>query len=207
MLTALARLADTACVVVAQDRATQRRREPIGPGALRQVRRCIALASELRLPLVTVIDTPGAALSREAEEGGLAGEIARCLSDLLRLPSPTVSLLLGEGAGGAALALLPADRVVAAEHSWLAPLPPEGASAILHGGDISFAPELAAAQGVAVARLQEAGVVDLIVPESPDVATFSRDLVRAVSAALAEAADEPWSLRAPRRAQRYRRGQ
>ena len=84
--------------------------------------------SELGLPLVTVIDTPGAALSAEAEDGGLAGEIARCLADLVTLDAPTLCLMLGEGNGGGALALLPADRVVAAQHAWLSPLPPEGAS-------------------------------------------------------------------------------
>ena len=51
---------------------------------------------------------------------------------MVTLPVPTVCLLLGEGAGGGALALLPADRVVAAQHGWVAPLPPEGASEILY---------------------------------------------------------------------------
>ena len=55
------------------------------------------LAEELRLPLVTLIDTPGAALSQEAEEGGLAGEIARCLQDLVMLKAPTLAVLLGPG--------------------------------------------------------------------------------------------------------------
>jgi acyl-CoA carboxylase subunit beta len=64
------------------------------------------LAAELQLPLVTVIDTPGAALSKEAEEGGLAGEIARCLADLVTIDAPTVSVLLGQGTGGGALALV-----------------------------------------------------------------------------------------------------
>ena len=81
---------------------------------------------------MTVVDTAGASLSREAEEGGLAGEIARCLTDLVTLPAPTLCLLLGEGAGGGALAFLPTDRVVAAQHAWLSPLPPEGASAVLY---------------------------------------------------------------------------
>src|SRR3712207_9115504 len=75
--------------------------------------------------LVTLIDTPGAALSREAEEGGLAGEIARCLEDLVMLGAPTIAVLLGQGTGGGALALVPADRVIAAANGWLGPLPPE----------------------------------------------------------------------------------
>ncbi|MEJ7757439.1 MAG: carboxyl transferase domain-containing protein [Nocardioidaceae bacterium] len=103
---------------------------PLGPGALREARRGMHLADELNLPLVTVIDTPGAALSVEAEEGGLAGEIARCLADMVMLQAPTLTVMMGQGTGGGALALLPADRVVAAQHGWLSPLPPEGASAI-----------------------------------------------------------------------------
>ena len=127
------------------------------------------LADELKLPLVTVIDTSGAALSREAEEGGLAGEIARSLQDLVLLDAPTVCLLLGEGAGGGALALLPADRVVCAQHAWLSPLPPEGASAIIHR-TTERAPEMAEAQGVRSLDLLRAGIVDRVVAEHPDAA-------------------------------------
>ena len=119
----------------------------MGPEALREARRGMRLASELGLPLVTVIDTQGAALSAEAENGGLAGEIARCLSDLVTLDAPTLCLMLGEGNGGGALAFLPADRVIAAQHAWLSPLPPEGASAIVHR-DLDHAPEMARAQQV-----------------------------------------------------------
>ena len=127
------------------------------------------LAVELGLPLVTVIDTPGAALSPEAEQGGLAGEIARCLSDLATLQAPTLCLMLGEGNGGGALAFLPADRVVAAQHAWLSPLPPEGASAIVHR-DTEHAPEMARAQHVRSLDLRDRGVVDRIVAEHPDAA-------------------------------------
>ena len=68
------------------------------------------LAEELRLPLVTVVDTPGAELSQAAEEGAMAGEIARCIATLSTLTVPTVSVILGQGCGGGALALLPAQR-------------------------------------------------------------------------------------------------
>ena len=165
----LARFGGVPCVVVGQDRRLQRSHAPLGPGALRAARRAMHLAEELKLPLVTVIDTPGAALSQTAEEGGLASEIAHCLADLVTHTSPTLSVLLGEGTGGGALALLPADRTLAAEHAWLSPLPPEGASAIVHR-DIEHAPELAEQQGVASARLRANGIVDRIVAELPDAA-------------------------------------
>ncbi len=162
LILALARIGGYPCVVIGQDR----RQPPPGPAALRLARRGIRLAAGLRLPLVTVIDTPGAELSPAAEEDGLAGEIAGCLADLITHPGPTVSVLLGQGTGGAALALLPADRTLAAEHAWLAPLAPEGASAIVYR-DNRHAAELAARQGIRAADLAALGLVDAVIPEAP----------------------------------------
>lgn len=141
------------------------------------------LSLELGLPLVTVIDTPGAALSKDAEEGGLAGEIARCLAELVMLPTPTVSLIMGEGTGGGALALLPADRTLAAEHAWLSPLPPEGASAIVHR-DTDHAAEMAEAQGVGSAALLANGIINWIVPEHPDAQAEAAAFCRRAGATL-----------------------
>ncbi|MFF5211546.1 carboxyl transferase domain-containing protein [Streptosporangium sp. NPDC000396] len=180
---ALARFGAAPAVVLGQDRSRQRRVAPIGPAALRVARRGMRLASELGLPLVTVIDTSGAALSKAAEEGGLAAEIARSLADLVMLDAPTVCLLLGEGAGGAALALLPADRVLCAQHAWLSPLPPEGASALLYRS-VDFAPEIASAQGVKSTDLKRDGVVDRIIPERPDAAYEPEAFCRRVAGAL-----------------------
>jgi acetyl-CoA carboxylase carboxyl transferase beta subunit len=183
LILAMAKFGSAPCVVVGQDRLFPREGRPLGPGSLREARRGMSLAAEMGLPLLTIIDTPGAALSREAEEGGLAGEIARCLADMVTLPVPTVCLLLGECAGGGALALLPADRVVAAQHGWVAPLPPEGASEILYR-TIERAPELAAAQGVRSADLAATGIVDRIVPERPDAAEELREFLTRLSTAL-----------------------
>lgn len=183
LLLALTRFGGLPCVLLGQDRAGQTAEEPLGPGALRQARRGMRLAADLGLPLVTVIDTAGAALSREAEDGGLAGEIARCIAEMIGLEVPTVSLLLGQGTGGGALALVPADRVLAAAHGWLSPLPPEGASAILHH-TISKAAQMAAEQGVRSADLHRAGIVDHVIPEYPDAATEPVDFCIRVGAAL-----------------------
>jgi acetyl-CoA carboxylase carboxyl transferase subunit beta len=169
LLLALARFGGAPCVVLGQDRRGQSLSAPLGPAALREARRGMHLAAELRLPLVTLIDTPGAALSKEAEEGGLAAEIARCLQDLVMLGAPTLAVLLGQGTGGGALALVPADRVLAAANGWLGPLPPEGASAIVHR-DVDHAGEMAQAQGVRATDLWRAGIVDRVVPERPDAA-------------------------------------
>jgi acetyl-CoA carboxylase carboxyl transferase subunit beta len=166
MLVAFARLDGVPCVVVGQDRTTQTPEHPMGPAALREARRGMRLAQELGLPLVSIIDTPGAELSPEAEEGSIAGEIARCIATMSTLTVPAVSVLLGQGCGGGALALLPADVVVATENAWLSPLPPEGASAIVHG-DVDHAAEMAAQQRVSALDLQETGTVHHVVPE-PD---------------------------------------
>ncbi|TQM28888.1 acetyl-coenzyme A carboxylase carboxyl transferase subunits beta/alpha [Nocardia bhagyanarayanae] len=204
---ALARFRGQPCVVFGHDRAG-RLGETMGPAALREARRSMALAEELRLPLVLVIDTVGAALSKEAEERGLAPEIARCISDLVTLDTPTVSVLLGQGTGGGALALLPADRVLAATHGWLAPLPPEGASAIVFR-DTEHAPELAAAQRISAPALLADGIVDRIVPERPDAADepvdFARRMVAAIGEELSRLRDLPLHDLERARHQRYRR--
>ncbi|MGN6161302.1 MAG: carboxyl transferase domain-containing protein [Marmoricola sp.] len=184
LLIALARFGDAPCVFLGQDRRGQSAEHPMGPGALREARRGMRLAVELGLPLVTVIDTPGAALSADAEEGGLAGEIARCLADLVSLPAPTLCLMLGEGNGGGALALMPADRIIAAENAWLSPLPPEGASAIVYR-DTEHAAEMARAQRVRSADLLEAGVVDRIIAEEQDAADDPEAFCRRVGEVLA----------------------
>ncbi|MEU6696394.1 carboxyl transferase domain-containing protein [Pseudonocardia sp. NPDC046786] len=176
----LARLGDTGCVLVGQDRAALR---PPGPADLRVAQRGMQLARELRLPLVTVVDTVGGELSPAAENGGLAGEIARCLATMTRLPVPTVSVLLGRGTGGVALALLPADRVLAAGHGWLAPLPPEGASAIVHGTP-DRAVEVAGTQRVTAGELAALDAVDRIVAEVPDAADEPIRFVRRLAGVI-----------------------
>jgi acyl-CoA carboxylase subunit beta len=185
MLVALTRLDGQPCVLVGQDRARQSAVTPMGPGALREARRAMRLAEELGMPLVTVIDTPGAELSPHAEEGAIAGEIARCIATLTTMTVPTVSIVLGQGCGGGALALLPAREVIAAENAWLSPLPPEGASAIVHG-DVSHAAEMAELQQVGVLDLAARGIVSRVVPEpaDDDAAAFALAVVAECAAAL-----------------------
>ena len=205
LLLAFAGFGGASCVLLGQDRGGQESDRPLGPDALRQARRGMRLADELGLPLVTVIDTPGAALTVEAEEGGLAGEIARSLADLVAVSAPTVALLLGQGSGGGALALAAADRVLAAEHAWLSPLSPEGASSIVHR-DTEHAAEMARQQGIGAVELAEQGIVDLVVAERPDAAEERDAFCRRVGRAL------EWELRslarldpAERLAQRHAR--
>ncbi|WP_033217443.1 carboxyl transferase domain-containing protein [Kitasatospora phosalacinea] len=192
-------------MVVAQQRpGPDRLPLPFTAADLRAVRRQAQLAEELGMPLLTVVDTTGAELSIEAELDGVALEIAHCLTTLVGLRTPVLAVLLGQGSGGGALALLPADRVIAAQHAWLAPLPPEGASAIVHR-DGEHAPQLARAQGITATELTATGLVDLVVPESADPADLRERLAAAVTTALAELAELPDAERLAARAARNRR--
>ena len=120
------------------------------------------------------------------------------------LPVPTVSVLLGQGAGAAALARLPADRVLAAQHAWLAPLAPEGASAIVYR-DPGHAAELAARQRIRSADLAADGIVDLVVPEPRgDGERLCRDLGGALYRALRDLAHQDDDTRLAARLRRYR---
>ncbi|MER7705360.1 carboxyl transferase domain-containing protein [Kitasatospora sp. NPDC097605] len=208
LIRALAVLDGQPAVVVGQQRRAGARERPFTTADLRAVRRTARVAEQLGLPLVTVVDTAGAELSVQAELDGVAIEIAHCLTTLLALRTPVLAVLLGQGSGGGALALLPADRVLAAANAWLAPLPPEGASAIVHR-DGGHAPDLARSQGIGAHALAEVGLVDTVVPELPDAAdepaAFCARLGAAVASALAELTATPEPTRRTARATRHRR--
>ncbi|SRX93799.1 Putative acetyl-coenzyme A carboxylase carboxyl transferase (subunit beta) AccD3 (accase beta chain) [Mycobacterium tuberculosis H37Rv] [Mycobacterium shimoidei] len=205
MLLALARFGGQPAVVLGQQRVFG---GVVGPAALREARRGMALAAGLRIPLALIIDTAGPALSEAAEQEGLAGEIARCLAELVTLDTPTVSILLGQGSGGPALAMVPADRVLAALHGWLAPLPPEGASALIFR-DTDHAAELAASQGTRSRDLRASGIVDVVVPEHPDAADepieFAKRMSRTIARELHSLQATPANQRLAARLDRYRR--
>jgi acetyl-CoA carboxylase carboxyl transferase subunit beta len=124
----------------------------------------------------------------------------------MELPSPTVSVILGEGSGGGALASLPADVVLCARHGWLAPLPPEGAAEILHH-DPARAAEVSAGLGIAATSLRDTGVVDRIIPEFEDAAdeprAFCERVGHEIQWALATLSDSTPSQRLPKRLRRY----
>jgi acetyl-CoA carboxylase carboxyl transferase subunit beta len=198
LILALARIGGRPCVLAGQDRTVL----PHGPDMLRTAQRGMRLAADLRLPLVTIIDTPGGELSPSAEQDGLAREIARTLVALITLPVPTISVLLGQGTGGAALALLPADRVLAAQHGWLSPLAPEGASVIVYR-DTTHAAEVAARQGIRADDLAIAGAVDRVVTEtSPH--QLLHELGRALQAELGSLAVRDDDSRLASRRRKYR---
>ncbi len=161
----------------------------------------------LQLPVVTIVDTPGAEMSPAAEQGGLARAIAHVLADMSEVEPPTLAVLLGEGGSGGALALLVADRVICAQHASLSPIAPEGASAILYR-TTERAPELATAQGIGSTDLRRWGIVDRIVEERPradeEPRSFLERLASCVEVELRTLLAEPTSLRLKMRQERYR---
>lgn len=136
-----------------------------GVAGLRLARRGLRIANRLGIAVMTVIDTAGALISGEQETAGLAGEIAASIDDLLGLDPPSTAILAGQGSGGAAMAWLAADRVVAIAAGWLAPIAPEAASAIAHRV-LDHAAEMANLQRVGAVELLEAGLIDAVVPEN-----------------------------------------
>jgi acetyl-CoA carboxylase alpha subunit len=189
-LAGVGRIEGLGCVIVGFDRTAQADGSLVGPADLRLARRAMALAERWALPLVTVVDTQGGELSAAAERGALAGEIARCLADMSQVRAPTLSVLLGGGAGGVALALLPADRVLAVSDGWVTPLPPEGASLIRHR-TTDRAADMADSQRITAVQLADAGAVDRVIdPPTPDMAAVAA----AISEELSRLAARPVDL-------------
>jgi len=101
------------------------------PEGYRKAMRCMKLAEKFSLPVVTMIDTPGAYPGIGAEERGQAEAIAVNLRDMARLKTPIISVVVGEGGSGGALGIGVADRMAMLEYAWYSVISPEGCAAIL----------------------------------------------------------------------------
>ena len=134
------------------------------PEGYRKAIRLMELAGRFGLPVVTLVDTSGAFPGVEAEERGQAEAIARSTEACLSLPVPMVSVIVGEGGSGGAVALASAERVLMLEHSVYSVISPEGASSILWRTP-EKAPDAAEAMKVTAQHLERLGVIDRIVPE------------------------------------------
>jgi acetyl-CoA carboxylase alpha subunit len=174
---ALATVAGRRCVVVATDRYSNGGRP--GPDGFRLVQRAVGLAGRIGLPVVTLVDTPGADPSPEAEADGLAREIARTFATLAACPTPIVSVCVGEGGSGGALALSYADRLLMNEHAIFSVIAPEGAAAILER-DATQAPAVAELLKLTSGDMRSLGIVDGVIGEGQE----------ALDDAVAEALDQ-----------------
>jgi acetyl-CoA carboxylase carboxyl transferase subunit alpha len=134
------------------------------PEGYRKALRLMKMAEKFRRPILTFIDTPGAYPGIGAEERGQAEAIARNLLVMSRLTVPIVSVVIGEGGSGGALALAVSDRVLMLEHSVYSVISPEGCAAILWD-DPAKIPDAAASLKMTAQDLLELGVIDDIIPE------------------------------------------
>jgi acetyl-CoA carboxylase carboxyl transferase beta subunit/acetyl-CoA carboxylase carboxyl transferase alpha subunit len=136
------------------------------PEGYRKGMRLMRYAARFGLPLVTIVDTPGAYPGIGAEERGQSNAIAESIMLMSRLPVPTIAVVTGEGGSGGALALATSDRVMMMENAYYSVISPEGCSTILFK-DASAAPRAAKALRITSPDLLRLGVMDAVVPE-PD---------------------------------------
>jgi acyl-CoA carboxylase subunit beta len=197
---AVARLDGRTVVVVGFDRrarAPGERRLVGQPSAAgyRKLCRAARLARRHGLPLVSLIDTPGADPSPASERSGVAGAIAETFVQVLDVPAPTVGLVVGEGGSGGALALGCTDRLVMQDDAVFAVIAPEGAASILHR-DAGRAEEVAPRLRPTAADLRHLGIADRVAPGPTTIGTERATVaLRAeLTAAIAELDADPGRL-------------
>jgi acetyl-CoA carboxylase carboxyl transferase subunit alpha len=134
------------------------------PEGYRKAVRLARLAEKFGFPVVTLVDTGGAYPGKDAEEGGQAGAIARSIEAFANLAVPTVTVIIGEGGSGGALALAVADRVLMLENSIYSVISPEGCAALVWR-DAAEASRAAEALRLTARDLLELGLVDQVIPE------------------------------------------
>jgi acetyl-CoA carboxylase carboxyl transferase subunit alpha len=178
------------------------------PQGYRKALRIMGIAGRLHLPLVTLIDTPGAYPGVEAEVQNIAGAIAECIAGMLALPVPTVAVIVGEGGSGGAIALAAADRLLMLENATYSVISPEGAATILWK-DAAAAPQAAQALKLTAPHLARLGVVDEVIPEPPggahlDPAATAQAVREAILRHLAEVGALPLEELPKLRYKRYR---
>jgi len=134
------------------------------PEGYRKAQRLMSMADRFRLPVITLVDTPGAYPGVGAEERGQAEAIASCIETCLKIDVPLVSAIIGEGGSGGAIALAAGDRVVMLEHSVYSVISPEGCASILWRSR-DYSEQAAEALKLTAQDLIKLGVIDEVVPE------------------------------------------
>lgn len=148
------------------------------PEGYRKALRIMQMAERFSLPVITFMDTPGAYPGIGAEERGQSEAIARNLLVMSELRTQIISVVIGEGGSGGALAIGVTDRLMILEYSTYSVISPEGCASILWKS-ADKASEAAEVMGITAARLQEAGVVDEIIEEPVGGAHRDYDVVSA----------------------------
>ena len=146
------------------------------PEGYRKVLRLMTLADRFNLPIINIIDTAGAYPGIESEERGQAEAIARCIEKSFSVKSPMISVIIGEGGSGGAVALATTDYVLMLEYSIYSVISPEGCASILWKDD-SKAPVAASIQHITAQQLYELKVIDEIIKEPLGGAHRNKSLV------------------------------
>ncbi len=199
ILGGLARMGDRRMVVMGHEKGhdtASRLHHNFGmgkPEGYRKAIRLMDLADRFGLPVLSLVDTSGAFPGVEAEERGQAEAIARSTERGLELGVPFVSVIVGEGGSGGAIALAAADRVLMLEHAVYAVISPEGCASILWR-TADKAPDAAAAMKTTAQDLKALGVIDAIIPEPVggahrDPAATIASIAQAVSTAFDDIGD------------------
>lgn len=135
------------------------------PEGYRKAIRLMELAGQFNLPIISFVDTPGAYPGVGAEERGQAEAIARSIAACLKAPVPFLSIIVGEGGSGGAIALAAADRVAMLEHSIYSVISPEGCASILWRDATDKAKVAAQVLRLTADDLKNLSVIDMIIPE------------------------------------------
>lgn len=185
----LARFDDQPVMVIGQEKGhdTKSRLERnfgmARPEGYRKAVRLMEMADKFGIPVITLIDTPGAYPGKGAEERGQSEAIARSTEQCLKLGAPLIAVVIGEGGSGGAVAFATGDRVIMLEHSIYSVITPEGCASILWK-DSEKMREAAAALRLTAQDLLKLGVIDRVVPEPLGGAQRGRE---ATVAAVGEA--------------------
>ncbi|HSX12636.1 MAG TPA: acetyl-CoA carboxylase carboxyltransferase subunit alpha [Rhabdochlamydiaceae bacterium] len=182
IITGLCRIGNVKFLVIAQEKGCDtesRLYRNFGspyPEGYRKALRCMRLAEKFKLPVLSLIDTPGAFAGLAAEERGQGWAIAQNLSEMARLKTPIIIVLIGEGCSGGALGIGVGDRIAMLEHSFYSVISPEGCASILWK-DAQKKELAAAALKMFPENLLSLGIIDTIIDEPQGGAHYDPDSV------------------------------
>ena len=134
------------------------------PEGYRKAMRLMEMAERFKMPVITLIDTPGAYPGIDSEERGISEAIAQNLAVMSRLKTPLICIVIGEGSSGGALGIGVGDHLAMLQYATYFVISPEGCANIIWKSS-EFAPDAAAAMGVTSSKLEELGIVDATIPE------------------------------------------
>ena len=211
----IGRIGGHRCVIIGQQKGRDVKENVLRnfgsphPEGYRKALRLMRLAERFSLPVVCIIDTPGAYPGVGAEERHIAEAIAVNLREMMALRARIVAVVIGEGGSGGALGIGVADRVLMLENSYYSVISPEGCAAILWKHR-KHAPEAAAALKLTADDLQELGLVDGVIPEPMggahrDPVAISNTLTETISAAIESLNEIPLETLLEERYAKFRR--